>query len=173
MSLLTPDFGLLFWMLVNFLIVFGLLAKFGFPIITKMVGDRREHISQSLKAAEEAARRLDNVKQESLQILDEARVRQAEIVKKAIADGEQLIREAQQRATAETAKLIEAAHKSIEQQKELALSEITSQVTLLSVDIAEKILRRQLSNRQADEAYALALFNEAESTRRKRSHLKN
>ena len=173
MSLLTPDLGLLLWMLVNFLIVFGLLAKFGFPIIIQMVNERRDHISQSLKAAEEATRRLENVKQESLQLLNEAHAQQSEIVKKAIADGEQLVREAQQRATAETEKLLAAAQKSIEQQKEQALSEITSQVTLLSVDIAEKILRRQLSDRKADEAYALQLFDEAESTRRKRSHLKN
>ena len=62
MSLLTPDFGLLFWMLLSFLIVFGLLTKFGFPVITRMVNERREYIQQSLAAADEANRRLAEIR---------------------------------------------------------------------------------------------------------------
>jgi F-type H+-transporting ATPase subunit b len=169
MSLLTPDFGLLFWMLVNFLIVFGILAKFGFPVITRMVNERRDHISQSLKAAEEATKKLENVRQESLTILDEARIRQTEIIKKAIADGEQIVRNAQQKAAEETEKQLEAARRSIDLQKEKALSEINAQVALLSVDIAEKILRQQLDDRKRQESFALQMVEEAESVRRKRS----
>ncbi|MDR2813294.1 MAG: F0F1 ATP synthase subunit B [Prevotellaceae bacterium] len=170
MSLLTPDFGLLFWMLVNFLIVFGLLAKFGFPVITRMVNERRDHISKSLQAAEEAAKKLENVRQESLAILDEARVQQTGIIKKAIADGEQIVRSAQQKAAEETEKQLEAARRSIELQKEKALSEINAQVALLSVDIAEKILHRQLDDRARQESFALQMAEEAENIRRKRSH---
>ena len=59
MSLLTPDLGLLFWMLLSFLIVFGALAKFGFPMITGMVERRRTHIEESLRAADEARQRLE------------------------------------------------------------------------------------------------------------------
>jgi F-type H+-transporting ATPase subunit b len=170
MSLLTPDFGLLFWMMLNFLIVFGLLAKFGFPVITRMVSERRDHISKSLLAAAEATKKLENVRQESLAMLDEARVRQTEIIKKAIADGEQIVRNAQQKATEETEKQLEAAHRSIELQKEKALSEINAQVALLSIDIAEKILRRQLDDREQQETFALQMVEETENIRRKRSH---
>ena len=63
-SILTPDFGLLFWMFLAFLVVFGVLAKFGFPIIIKMVEDRKEYIDESLRKAREASERIDNIKKE-------------------------------------------------------------------------------------------------------------
>jgi F-type H+-transporting ATPase subunit b len=160
--MLTPDFGLLFWMLVSFLIVLGLLAKFGFPVITRMVSERRDHISQSLEAAEEAARKLENVKQESLAILDEARRQQAAIIKKAMADGEQLLLNAQQKAVEETEKQLELARQRIELQKEKALGEINAQVAMLSVDIAEKVLHRQLDDKTKEEAFILQMLKEAE-----------
>jgi F-type H+-transporting ATPase subunit b len=163
MSLLTPDFGLLFWMLVSFLIVFGALAKFGFPIITRMVNERREYIRQSLEKAEEATRKLENVKQESLALLDEARRQQAAIIKKAMADGEQLFLNAQQKAAEETEKQLDLARQRIELQKEKALGEINAQVALLSVDIAEKVLHRQLDDKTKEEAFILQMLNEAET----------
>jgi F-type H+-transporting ATPase subunit b len=161
--MLTPDFGLLFWMLVSFLFVFGLLAKFGFPVITRMVTERRDHISKSLEAAEEATRKLENVKQESLAILDEARRQQAAIIKKAMTDGEQLLLNAQQKAVEETEKQLELARQRIELQKEKALGEINAQVAMLSVDIAEKVLHRQLDDKTKEEAFILQMLNEAES----------
>ncbi|MDR2801731.1 MAG: F0F1 ATP synthase subunit B [Prevotellaceae bacterium] len=162
--MLTPDFGLLFWMTVSFLIVLGLLAKFGFPVITRMVNERRNHISQSLEAAEEAVRKLENVKQESLAILDEARRQQAAIIKKAMADGEQLLLNAQQKAVGETEKQLELARQRIELQKEKALGEINAQVAMLSVDIAEKVLHRQLDDKTKEEAFILQMLNETERT---------
>ncbi|MDR3350628.1 MAG: F0F1 ATP synthase subunit B [Prevotellaceae bacterium] len=161
--MLTPDFGLLFWMLVSFLIVLGLLAKFGFPVITRMVTDRRDHIRQSLEAAEEAARKLENVKEESLAILDEARHQQASIIKKAMADGELLLLHAQQKAVEETEKQVALARQRIELQKEKALGEINAQVAMLSVDIAEKILHRQLDDKSKEEAFILQMLNETDS----------
>ncbi|MDR2358722.1 MAG: F0F1 ATP synthase subunit B [Prevotellaceae bacterium] len=160
--MLTPDFGLLFWMLVSFLFVFGVLAKFGFPVITRMVNERRDHISQSLEAAEEAARKLENVKQESLAILDEARRQQAAIIKKAMADGEQLLLNAQQKAVEETEKQLALARQRIELQKEKALGEINAQVAMLSVDIAEKVLHRQLDDKTKEEAFILQMLDETE-----------
>lgn len=160
--MLTPDFGLLFWMTFCFLIVLGLLAKFGFPVITRMVNERRDHISQSLEAAEEAVRKLENVKQESLAILDEARRQQAAIIKKAMADGEQLLLNAQQKAIGETEKQLALARQRIELQKEKALGEINAQVAMLSVDIAEKVLHRQLDNKTKEEAFILQMLDETE-----------
>ncbi|MDR0582274.1 MAG: F0F1 ATP synthase subunit B [Prevotellaceae bacterium] len=160
--MLTPDFGLLFWMTFSFLIVLGLLAKFGFPVITGMVNKRRDHISQSLEAAEEAARKLENVKEESLAILDEARRQQAAIIKKAMADGEQLLLNAQQKAVEETEKQLALARQRIELQKEKALGEINAQVAMLSVDIAEKVLHRQLDDKSKEEAFILQMLDETE-----------
>ncbi|MDR0694377.1 MAG: F0F1 ATP synthase subunit B [Prevotellaceae bacterium] len=160
--MLTPDFGLLFWMTFSFLIVLGLLAKFGFPVITRMVNERRDHISQSLEAAEEAARKLENVKQESLAILDEARRQQAAIIKKAMTDGEQLLHNAQQKAVEETEKQLALARQRIELQKEKALGEINAQVAMLSVDIAEKVLHRQLDDKTKEEAFILQMLDETE-----------
>ena len=82
-SILTPDFGLLFWMLLAFLIVFFLMAKYGFPIITKMVEDRKNYIDESLQKAHEANERLAGIQQESERLLAEARAKQAEILAQA------------------------------------------------------------------------------------------
>ena len=76
-SILTPDLGLLFWMLLAFLVVFGVLAKFGFPAIVGMVEERKKFIDESLKRAHEAAERLTNIQQESEAIVQQARVQQA------------------------------------------------------------------------------------------------
>ena len=84
-SILTPDFGLMFWMLLAFLVVFGLLAKFGFPTIVKAVEDRKNFIDESLKNAREANEKLANIKVESEQILHEAHEKQAQIIKEAMA----------------------------------------------------------------------------------------
>lgn len=83
MSLITPDFGLLFWMAVVFLIVLGILWRFGFPVIVKMVNDRKDYIDDSLRKAHEANERLANIKIESESILQEAREKQALILKEA------------------------------------------------------------------------------------------
>jgi F-type H+-transporting ATPase subunit b len=157
-SLLTPDFGLLFWMLVSFLIVFGLLAKFGFPVITRMVGERQDYIRKSLQEAEETNKK-------TLAILEETRSRQSEILKTAVADGEQLIRNAQQKATEETEKQLEAARQRIDFMRDKALHEINAQVAFLSMDMAEKVLHRQLDDKDKEEAFVLQMLEEAENLR--------
>lgn len=105
-SILTPDVGLLFWMLAAFLIVFFLVAKFGFPVITKMVEDRKNYIDESLQKAREANERLASIQEESERILEEARSRQAEILSQAKAMGDSIVREAREKAQAEGAKLL-------------------------------------------------------------------
>ena len=82
-SILTPDLGLLFWMLLAFLVVFGVLAKFGFPAIINMVEERKKYIDESLRKAHEASERLENIKQEGESMLKEAREKQAQIMKEA------------------------------------------------------------------------------------------
>ncbi|MDR0757781.1 MAG: F0F1 ATP synthase subunit B [Tannerella sp.] len=163
MSLLTPDFGLLFWMTLSFGIVFGLLAKFGFPVITQMVDERKEYIRRSLDNADEANRQLENIRQQSEAILKEAQNRRYEILKKATDDGNRIVREAKEQAAAETKKQLSEAVGRIEVEKQKALVDIRRQAALLSVDIAEKILHKELERSESQQALVEKLLEEVES----------
>lgn len=152
-SILTPDFGLLFWMLVSFLVVFLLLAKFGFPAIVKAVEERKNFIDESLKNAREANEKLAGIQAESEKLLREAREKQAAIIKEAMATREGIIAEAREKAQAEGRQQLEEAKKAIEAEKEAALSDIRSQVADLSLQIAGKVLRRELDGDGEQEKY--------------------
>lgn len=144
MSLLVPDSGLLFWMLLAFGIVFFVLAKYGFPIITKMVDERKQYIDTSLEAAREANERLTNIQTESEAILVKAKEEQSRILSEAIATRESIIKEAKGKAQIEGQKMLEEAKLQIQAEKEDAIRDIRRQVAMLSVDIAQKVLRKDL-----------------------------
>lgn len=144
-SILTPDLGLLFWMLIAFLVVFGVLAKFGFPAIVNMVDNRKQYIDESLRKAHEASARLENIQKEGEAMLQEARQKQAQILKEAADTREAIVAKAQEQARHEAIRLIEEAKADIAQEKAAAISEIRAQVAELSVKVAEKILRKELS----------------------------
>ena len=127
-SILTPDPGLLVWMLAAFLVVFFVLAKFGFPAITNMVEKRKNFIDESLRKAHEASVRLENIKQESESILQEARDKQAAILKEAAATRDSIVGTAQAKAREESARIISEAKAEIESQKQAAISEIRGEV---------------------------------------------
>ena len=146
MSLITPDFGLLFWMTIVFLIVLGILSKFGFKAIVKMVNDRKDYIDSSLQKAHEANEKLANIKVESDALLQEARERQAQILKEAAVTRDAIVEKAQDKAHEETNRLLTEAKVEIENQKQAAVSDIRKQVATLSVEIAEKILREKLGD---------------------------
>lgn len=140
-----PSTGLLFWMTVVFLIVFAILAKFGFPAITKMVRDRKAYIDDSLRKAHEASEKLANIQKEGESILQNAREKQAAIMKEAQQTREAIVAKAQDQAREEAARLINDAKAEIENEKQQAVSEIRAQVATLSVKIAEKVVKAQLS----------------------------
>ena len=162
MSLLTPDLGLLFWMLLSFLIVFGALAKFGFPVITGMVEKRRAHIEESLAAADKARQRLEGVEEEARRMMDEATRRANELVSAAVADSSRIVENARQKAEEDTKMRMEAAKTQIEIEKQKALGEMRTTVALLSVDVAEKVLRQRLEGEGASGEYIDRLIDEAE-----------
>ena len=147
-SILTPDLGLLFWMLLAFLVVFFVLAKYGFPAITNMVEERKKYIDDSLKKAHEASERLENIKQESEAILQEAREKQAQILKEAADTRDAIVQKAQDKARSEGARLLSEAKAEIEGEKQQAIRDIRAQVAELSVQIAEKVLKQKLSSDQ-------------------------
>lgn len=146
MSLLTPDSGLLFWMVLSFGIVFFVLAKFGFPIITQMVEKRKEYIDHSLVIAKEANEQLAHIKAEGETILAKAHEEQNLILKEAAATREQMLLEAKEQARQEGDKLLEEVRAQIQMEKEDAIRDIRRQVAILSVDIAEKVLRKNLNS---------------------------
>lgn len=145
-SILTPDLGLLFWMLLAFLVVFFVLAKFGFPAIINMVDERKKFIDDSIEDAKEANAKLANVKLESEAILQKAREQQALLLKEASSTRDVIIKEAKEKALSESSKIIEDARLQIEVEKQNAIREIRSQVALLSVGIAEKLLLEELND---------------------------
>lgn len=144
-SILTPDLGLLFWMLLAFLVVFFVVAKYGFPAIINMVEERKQFIDESLAKAKEASERLANIKAEGESMLQEARQKQAQILKEAADTRDAIVAQAQDKAREEGNRLIAEAKAEIESQKQAAISEIRSQMADLSVRVAEKILRKELS----------------------------
>jgi len=144
MSLITPDFGLFFWMTVVFLVVLFILWKYGFPVIVKMVNERKAFIDESLNKAREANERLANIQKEGESILQEAREKQALILKEAAQTRDSIVERAQDKARAEGSRLLEEAKAAIEQEKKAAIADIRKQVATLSVEIAEKILRQNL-----------------------------
>lgn len=145
-SILTPDLGLLFWMLLAFLVVFFVLAKYGFPVIIKMVEERKNYIDESLRKAYEASERLSNIQQEGETILQEARQKQAEILKEAADTRDAMVATAQEKAREEGNRLIAEAKAEIANEKQAAINDIRAQVAELSVKVAEKILRKELSS---------------------------
>ena len=145
MDLFTPDAGLLFWMLLSFGVVFFVLAKWGFPVITRMVDDRKRYIDESLEAAREANEKLAHIKSESEAILKQAREEQARILNEATLTRNQLIEEAREKARAEGVRLMEEARIQLEAQKETALREIRQQTAELAIEVAEKIMRTNLT----------------------------
>ena len=162
MSLITPDFGLLFWMVVIFGIVFFILAKFGFPVITKAVQTRSDHIADSLKAADEAQARLAGLADEQAKMIEETRLEQSRILKEASESRERIIAQAKEDAAAEAAKLLEHAKVEIAAERESAVRDIRRQVAMISVEVAEKIVRKDLDEGDGQLALLDRLVDEAE-----------
>ncbi len=124
MALLTPDFGLLFWMLVCFLIVFGLLAKFGFPVITKMVNDRKTYIQDALDSAQKANEQLASIQEKSNEILTLAKTEQVKILREAAETRDRIIAEAREQAKIAGQKELDEIRLQIQAEKEAAVEVI-------------------------------------------------
>ena len=136
-------------MTVVFLVVLFVLWKWGFPVIVKMVEERKAYIDESLRKAHEANERLANIQKEGESILQEARAKQAQILKEAAETRDAIVEKAQDKAKAEGARLLEEARAAIEQEKKAAIADIRQQVATLSVEIAEKVLRQNLKDDKA------------------------
>ena len=145
MNLMLPDSGLLFWMTIIFAIVFFILAKFGFPIITGMVDKRAKRIDDAIAAARKAEESLAGLAKEQERLLAEARAEQARILQEAAAQRDNMIAQAQEQAKEEAKKIMDEAKVRIQEEKEAALRDVRKEVAIMSVAIAEEVVRKELS----------------------------
>ena len=165
MSLITPDFGLIFWMVIIFGAVFFILAKFGFPVITRMVEKRNDHIAGSLKAAEEAQKKLAGLAEEQAALIEKTRLEQGRLIKEASETRDAIVAQAKEQASREAAAMIEHAKTEIAAERESAIREIRSQVASISVEVAEKIVRKDLGDAGSQQALLDRLVDEASKAR--------
>ena len=146
MELMLPDTGLLFWMTIIFGLVVFILAKFGFPLITGMVEKRNKRIEDSLEAARVAEEAIAHLKEEQDRIIAETRAEQSRLMQEAAAERDRMIAQAQDQARVEAQKIMEDAKVRINQEKELAMKELRNEVAKMSIAIAEKVVRKDLSS---------------------------
>jgi len=145
MDLLLPDSGLVFWMTIIFAIVFFVLAKFGFPVITGMVEKRRMRIDDAIEAARRAEDAIAHLNQEQERILEETRAEQARLKKDAAAERDRMIAMAKEQARIEAQKIMDEAKTRIAEEKEDALRDMRREVAMLSLAIAERLVRKDMA----------------------------
>lgn len=160
MSLLTPDSGLLFWMILSFGLVFAILSKYGFPVITKAIEQRKEYIDNSLESARQANEQLAGIQVEAEKILREAREQQNALLKNALEEKEKILVEARQKAVQQTHLQLEEATRKIREEKDKAIREVRSEIAELSLDIAEKVLKEKISRDKEQHAIINRLLDD-------------
>jgi len=160
MGLVTPNPGTIVWMLIIFGIVLFILRKFAWKPILNALKDREDSISQALNSAEEAKREVAGLKADNEKIIAEARQEKNVILREAKEIKDRIIMEAKEKATEETNKTIVLAKQQIEAEKDAAISELKRQVAELSVLIAEKVIRKELSNKTEQEKMVDGLIDE-------------
>ena len=160
MGLVNPDYGLLFWMILSFGIVLFILAKFAWKPILKSLKDREESIEGALRSAEQAKLDMERLQSDNERIISEARSERDNLMKEAREVKDSIIKEAKIQAKIEADKIAQMARLEIENEKTIALNEVRTQVTVLSVQIAEKILRKELADSKDQQKYIVSLLKE-------------
>jgi len=146
MGLVTPDYGLLFWMMLTFLVVLYILKKFAWGPILSSLKEREDSIEEALASAQKAREEMDKLQADNEKILAEAREERSKMLKEAKEMQLRMVDEAKQKAAQEADKMIESARRAIENEKESAINEMKENIASLSVLIAEKILKQQLDD---------------------------
>ncbi|MDG2052703.1 MAG: F0F1 ATP synthase subunit B [Flavobacteriaceae bacterium] len=147
MDLVTPDVGLLFWTFISFAILFFILKKFAWKPIVGTVNDREQSIKDALVSAENAKKEMQNLKADNERILKEARAEREMMIKEARDFKTKMISDAKEETKATTDKMIIQAQEAIENEKKSAMADLKNQVASLSVEIAEKVIKGELSNK--------------------------
>jgi len=160
MQLLTPALGLIIWTLLAFLIVFFILKKFAWPAIIGGLKKREETIAESLATAEKIKAEMSQMKNENEVLLAKAREERALLLKEARETKDKIINEAKEQSKIEANKIITEAQAAIDTQKMAAITEVKNQIGKLVIEVTEKVLRKELSNKQAQEEHIKSLVNE-------------
>jgi len=163
MELFTPDFGLVFWMFVSFAILFLILWKKAWPAIMKTVDERADLIDKGVEYAQNAKEQLDNARTEARNVIEQAHVRQADILRQADRMKAQIIDEARDAAKVEARKVMDDASASIEESKKLAMQSFRDEVSTFALDIAQKVVRTQLEDRKAQTKLVNSLLDQIEN----------
>ncbi|MDR2556369.1 MAG: F0F1 ATP synthase subunit B [Bacteroidales bacterium] len=148
MELVTPGLGLLFWTVVIFLILFLLLKRFAFPAISKMLAKREEGIANALQQAEEARRKMEEINASNTAMLREAAEEREATMRKAKEEQALFALESKENAQKQYDKMLFDARQEIEREKQQALEELRSRISDISIEMAEKILQNELSDRE-------------------------
>ena len=160
MQLLTPGLGLIFWTLLSFIIVYLVLKKFAWPAIVGGLQKREQSIADSLATAERVRGEMAELKSENEELLAQAREERARLLKEAREIKDKIIGEAKEQAKVEAAKIISESQAAINTQKMAALTDVKNQVGKMVVEVSEKILKRELQNKDAQEKYIKELTSE-------------
>ena len=160
MKLVTPDFGLVIWMTLTFLTVLFLLSKFAWNPILKMISEREKTIEDALLSAENAKKEMARLTANNESLLREAQAERDAMLKIARETKDQIINEARAKATTEAERLIAIARESINNEKMAAVTELKNQVAQLSLQVAEKLVKQQLSSDEKQKELANTLINE-------------
>jgi len=145
MGLVTPGIGLVFWTTLSFLIVLFLLRKLAWKPILDTLKERDDSIDQALKSAEEAKSEIEKLQASNDELLKEARNERDRILKEARETKDQMVNEAKAKAKSEADKMISGAREAIETEKMAAIAELKTEVANMSIQIAEQLLRKELS----------------------------
>lgn len=162
MELFTPDFGLVFWMFIAFIVLFAVLAKFGWPIIIKNMEKRADTIDKGVEYAREAKEQLDKARDEARKFISDAQKQQAEMLRDAAKMKSQIIEDAKKDASLEAQKVMDAAKVSIEQSRKEAELQFRNEVSKFSIEIAEKMVRNQMKSDKAQNELVNKLLDEIE-----------
>jgi F-type H+-transporting ATPase subunit b len=160
MDLLTPELGLFFWTLLAFLAVFFILKKFAWKPILKALTERETGIAQSIASADRVKKEMAQMQNESEKLMQSAREERSAMLKEAKDAKDRIVNEAKDQAKLEANKIIAEAAQQIHQQKMAAITDVKNQIGILAVEVAEKVLRQQLSTDQAQNNYANQLAQE-------------
>jgi F-type H+-transporting ATPase subunit b len=160
MDLLTPAFGLLIWTLLAFLIVFFILKKYAWPAIIGGLKKREQSIADSLSTAERVRAEMAQLKSENEALLAKAREERAQMLKEAREIKDKIINEAKDQAKVEANKIITDAQAAINTQKMAAVTEVKNEIGKLVIEVSEKVLKRELSDKKAQEEHVRSLVSE-------------
>ncbi|KAB7728784.1 F0F1 ATP synthase subunit B [Rudanella paleaurantiibacter] len=151
MDLLTPDIGLLFWQIIIFGALFFILSKFAWKPITQSLKERETNIQSALDLAEKTRQEMALLKADNEKLLAEARSERESILRGAKEAADRLVADAQQKAQVEANRILEQARESMQNERQALVTSMKKEVVTLSLDIAEKVLRRELADQSAQE----------------------